>query len=65
MTENRKAKKGVIMINLAQVKITPREHQVLDLLVQGGSNKEIAAPASHQSTHGKAASAYVVPACWH
>jgi DNA-binding NarL/FixJ family response regulator len=29
------------MINLDQVKITPREQQVLNLLVQGCSNKEI------------------------
>jgi DNA-binding NarL/FixJ family response regulator len=31
------------MIDLNQIKITPRDHQVLDLLVQGCSNKEIAA----------------------
>ena len=31
------------MVNLSQIKITPRDHQVLDLLVQGCSNKEIAA----------------------
>jgi DNA-binding NarL/FixJ family response regulator len=31
------------MIDLDQIKITPRDHQVLDLLVQGCSNKEIAA----------------------
>jgi DNA-binding NarL/FixJ family response regulator len=31
------------MIDLGQIKITPRDHQVLDLLVQGCSNKEIAA----------------------
>ena len=30
------------MINLAKVKVTPRDRQVLDLLVQGCSNKEIA-----------------------
>ncbi len=29
------------MINLAQVKVTPRDQQVLNLLVQGCSNKEI------------------------
>jgi len=30
------------MIDLDQIKITPRDQQVLDLLVQGCSNKEIA-----------------------
>jgi DNA-binding NarL/FixJ family response regulator len=30
------------MIDLAQVKVTPRDQQVLNLLVQGCSNKEIA-----------------------
>src|ERR1700719_3806740 len=30
------------MINLNEIKITPRDQQVLRLLVQGGSNKEIA-----------------------
>ena len=29
------------MINLDQVKITPREQQVLNLLVQGCSNKAV------------------------
>ena len=29
------------MINLDQVKVTPREQQVLNLLVQGFSNREI------------------------
>jgi NarL family two-component system response regulator LiaR len=29
------------MINFDQVKVTPREQQVLNLLVQGCSNKEI------------------------
>src|SRR3954466_9135643 len=31
------------MIDLDQVKVTPRDQQVLNLLVQGCSNKEIAA----------------------
>jgi DNA-binding NarL/FixJ family response regulator len=31
-----------IMINWEQVKVTPRDQQVLSLLVQGCSNKEIA-----------------------
>ena len=30
------------MVNLEQVKVTPRDRQVLNLLVQGCSNKEIA-----------------------
>ena len=30
------------MINLSEIKITPRDEQVLHLLVQGCSNKEIA-----------------------
>ena len=30
------------MIDLNEIKITPRDEQVLDLLVQGCSNKEIA-----------------------
>jgi DNA-binding NarL/FixJ family response regulator len=30
------------MINLDDMKITPRDHQVLKLLMQGCSNKEIA-----------------------
>jgi len=34
------------MINLNEIKITPRDQQVLRLLVQGCSNKEI---ASHLS----------------
>jgi len=31
------------MIELDQVKVTPRDHEVLNLLLQGCSNKEIAA----------------------
>lgn len=34
------------MINLESVKGTPRDQQVLNLLVQGCSNKEIAGPLS-------------------
>jgi len=30
------------VVNLEQVKVTPRDQQVLNLLVQGCSNKEIA-----------------------
>jgi DNA-binding NarL/FixJ family response regulator len=33
---------GNIMLSLSQVKITPRDEQVLQLLMQGCSNKEIA-----------------------
>jgi DNA-binding NarL/FixJ family response regulator len=33
---------GGIMIDLGEVKVTPRDQQVLNLLVQGCSNKEIA-----------------------
>ena len=32
------------MTNLDQIKVTPRDQQVLNLLVQGCSNKEIAGP---------------------
>ncbi|HWJ48692.1 MAG TPA: helix-turn-helix transcriptional regulator [Candidatus Udaeobacter sp.] len=35
-------RRAVIMINLESVKVTPRDQQVLNLLVQGCSNKEIA-----------------------
>jgi DNA-binding NarL/FixJ family response regulator len=35
-------RREVIMINLESVKVTPRDQQVLTLLVQGCSNKEIA-----------------------
>ncbi len=31
------------MLNLSHIKITPRDEQVLQLLIQGCSNKEIAA----------------------
>jgi len=34
------------MMNLEKVKVTPRDRQVLDLLVQGCSNKEIAGQLS-------------------
>jgi DNA-binding NarL/FixJ family response regulator len=34
------------MINLNDIKITPRDHEVLHLLVQGCSNKEIASQLS-------------------
>jgi DNA-binding NarL/FixJ family response regulator len=35
-----------IMMDLDSVKVTPRDRQVLDLLVQGCSNKEIAGQLS-------------------
>jgi DNA-binding NarL/FixJ family response regulator len=35
-------RKEAFMINLESVKVTPRDQQVLNLLVQGCSNKEIA-----------------------
>ena len=35
-------RREVIMIDMEQVKVTPRDQQVLNLLVQGCSNKEIA-----------------------
>jgi DNA-binding NarL/FixJ family response regulator len=38
-----KYQQGGSMLNLNQIKITPRDHQVLQLLMQGCSNKEIAA----------------------
>ena len=34
------------MINLDQIRVTPREQQVLNLLAQGCSNKEIAGQLS-------------------
>jgi DNA-binding NarL/FixJ family response regulator len=36
------SRKDAFMINLESVKVTPRDQQVLNLLVQGCSNKEIA-----------------------
>jgi len=38
--------KGNAMLSLNQIKITPRDGQVLQLLIQGCSNKEIAAQFS-------------------
>jgi DNA-binding NarL/FixJ family response regulator len=37
-----KSQEGATVIDLEQVKVTPRDQQVLNLLVQGCSNKEIA-----------------------
>ena len=50
------------MINLNEIKITPRDQQVLRLLVQGCSNKEIASQLKHQPAHGEAAPAHAVSA---
>jgi DNA-binding NarL/FixJ family response regulator len=41
-SELKEPTKSQIMINLNEIKITPRDQQVLRLLVQGCSNKEIA-----------------------
>lgn len=38
------------MIDRKFVKVTPRDQKVLDLLVQGCGNKEIARPTEHQRT---------------
>jgi DNA-binding NarL/FixJ family response regulator len=39
------------MFNLDQIKITRRDQQVLNLLVQGCSNKEIASEQARHSRH--------------
>jgi DNA-binding NarL/FixJ family response regulator len=38
-----RGREGNAMLSLNQIKITPRDEQVLQLLMQGCSNKEIAA----------------------
>jgi DNA-binding CsgD family transcriptional regulator len=38
----RDAQRGKLMVNLEEIKITPRDEEVLQLLIQGCSNKEIA-----------------------
>jgi DNA-binding NarL/FixJ family response regulator len=40
--ERRKAGERVIMLDIDHIKVTPRDQEVLNLLVQGCSNKEIA-----------------------
>jgi len=40
--DRKAARRKPIVINLERVKVTPRDQQVLNLLVQGCSNKEIA-----------------------
>lgn len=42
ISQGRKEKLEAIMVDLNEVKITPRDQEVLNLLVQGCSNKEIA-----------------------
>ena len=54
--------RGSAMLSLNQIKITPRDEQVLQLLIQGCSNKEIAAQLNISPQYGKAASADAVPA---
>jgi DNA-binding NarL/FixJ family response regulator len=41
-----KAERRIGMVDFEKVKVTPRDQQVLDLLVQGCSNKEIAGQLS-------------------
>ena len=53
------------MINLNEVRVTPRDQQVLSLLVQGCSNKEIAGSAQNQPSHSEAALAHPVPQSRH
>ena len=48
------------MLNLDHVKITRRDHEVLHLLVQGCSNKAIAAELNISPTHGKTAPAHAI-----
>ncbi len=50
------------MLNLEQIKITRRDQEVLQLLVQGCSNKEIAAELNISPRTAKAAPAQAIPA---
>jgi FixJ family two-component response regulator len=50
------------MLRLNHIKITPRDEQVLQLLVQGCSNKEIAAQLNLSPEDGETTSADCVPA---
>jgi len=45
-SEERETKRRLPVMDLDRVKVTPRDQQVLDLLVQGCSNKEIAGQLS-------------------
>ena len=51
-------------MDLERVKVTPRDQQVLDLLVQGCSNKEIAGQLSISPRTVKAALAHAFSARW-
>ena len=53
------------MIQLEQVKVTPRDQEVLNLLVQGCSNKEIAGQLNISPRTGETASAHSVSASRH
>ena len=50
------------MLDLTTIKITHRDEQVLKLLVQGCSNKEIAAQLNIKSSNGETAPAHALPA---
>jgi FixJ family two-component response regulator len=52
------------MLSLNQIKITPRDEQVLQLLMQGCSNKEIASQL-HQPENGETTLAHPVSAGRH
>ncbi len=52
------------MVSLSEIKITPRDEQVLKLLVEGCSNKEIASQLNISPRTVKAASAHAVSAGW-
>ena len=53
------------MLDLSQIKITPRDHQVLDLLVQGLQQQRDCCGTEYQSKNGEATPAYLVPARRH
>jgi DNA-binding NarL/FixJ family response regulator len=45
-SERRTRRRKIAVMDLERIKVTPRDQQVLDLLVQGCSNKEIAGQLS-------------------
>ena len=53
------------MINLESAKVTPRDQQVLNLLVQGCSNKVNRRSTQHQPAYRQATPANAVPARGH
>jgi len=53
------------MIDLESVKVTPRDQQVLNLLVQGCSNKQIAGQLNISPSYRQAAFEDVIPVCRH